>query len=91
MAAALADTTRAGPGALTRAGARALTLSLTLTRASEGMLALGAVGAIPEETAAVGAGLAGATGGSGIEATLDFRDGQTLLGPLPLGPAPRLY
>jgi hypothetical protein len=68
------------------------TLSVALTRASEGMLALGAVGAIPEETAAVGAGLAGATQGrSGIEATLTFQGGQTLLGPLPLGPAPRLY
>lgn len=67
------------------------TLSLALARVSEGMLVLGAVGALPEETAAVAAGLAGAGGGSGIEATLGFAGGQTLLGPMPLGPAPRVY
>jgi hypothetical protein len=40
----------------------------------------------------VGAGLAGlGAGGSDLEAELTFRDGQTLLGPLPIGPAPRLY
>lgn len=66
-------------------------LSLTLGRASDGMLALGAIGAIPQETAAVGAGLSALGGGSGVEATLTFDRGRTLLGPLPLGPAPRLY
>lgn len=66
-------------------------LTLTLGSASDGMLALGAIGALPPETAAVGAGLSALGGGSGIEATLTFDGGQTLLGPLPLGPAPRLY
>jgi hypothetical protein len=68
-------------------------LSLTLARASEGMIALGAVGAIPEESAAVGAGLAGAAGegASGFDLTLSFAGGRIFIGPLPLGPAPRLY
>lgn len=67
-------------------------LALSLGKASDGMLALGAIGVIPEETAAVGAGIVGATqGASALEATLTFQGGQTLLGPLPLGPAPRLY
>lgn len=68
-------------------------LSLSLTKASDGVLALGAVGVLPEETAAVASGLTGVQppGGRPLEASLTFAGGQTLLGPLPLGPAPKVY
>ena len=55
-------------------------------------MALGAVGVLPQETAAVAAGLTGVEpAGKPLEATLTFRGGQTWIGPLPLGPAPRVY
>lgn len=71
-------------------------LGLSLTSAPQAVLAMGAVGALPPETAAVASGAAGAgqlfsAPGKPIDATLTFRDGQTLLGPLPLGPAPKLF
>jgi len=71
-------------------------LGLSLTSAPQAVLAMGAIGALPQETAAVASGAAGASQlfsapGKPIDATLTFRDGQTLLGPLPLGPAPRLF
>jgi hypothetical protein len=71
-------------------------LGLSLTSASQAVLAMGAVGALPPETAAVASGAASATQiftkpGKPIEATFVFRDGKTLLGPLPLGPAPKLF
>jgi hypothetical protein len=68
-------------------------LSLSLTKASDGVLALGAVGVLPKETAAVASGLTGVQppGGRPLEASLTFAGGRTLLGPLPLGPAPKVY
>lgn len=67
-------------------------LSLSLTRAADGVMALGAVGVLPKETAAVASGLTGVQlPGRPLEATLTFHDGQTWLGPLPLGPAPKVY
>jgi len=67
-------------------------VSLTLGSGPEAMVALGATGVLPPETASVAAGLAGiASPGGQASARLDFRDGQTFLGPLPIGPAPRLY
>jgi hypothetical protein len=67
-------------------------LSLSLSKAPQGVMALGAVGVLPEETAAVASGLTGVQlPGKPLEATLGFHDGQTWLGPLPLGPAPRVY
>lgn len=67
-------------------------LSLSLTRAADGVLALGAVGVLPKETAAVASGLTGVQlPGRPLEASLTFAGGQTLLGPLPLGPAPKVY
>jgi hypothetical protein len=61
---------------------------LALTRPADDMMALGAIGVLPSDTAAVGAGLAAIGGAS---ASLHFHDGKTWLGPLPLGSAPRLY
>jgi hypothetical protein len=67
-------------------------LALSLARAPQGVMALGAVGVLPEETAAVASGLTGVQlPGKPLDATLNFHDGQTWLGPLPLGPAPRVY
>lgn len=62
-------------------------LDLRLSEGSTGMMALGATGVLPPETAAVGAGLAG----SGAHFTLKFKNGETLVGPLPIGKAPRIY
>ena len=74
------------------AGYLAGDLALSLSKASQGVMALGAVGVLPQETAAVASGLTGVQlPGKPLEATLSFRDGQTWLGPLPLGPAPRVY
>jgi hypothetical protein len=70
-------------------------LRLTLARATDGVLALGEIGVLPPETAAVASGLAAAqsavTTGSGVDVTFEFHDGETWFGPVPLGPAPRLY
>lgn len=67
-------------------------LALSLSRAPQGVMALGAVGVLPQETAAVASGLTGMQiPGKPLEATLNFRGGQTWFGPLPLGPAPKVY
>lgn len=67
-------------------------LALSLSKAPQGVMALGAVGVLPQETAAVASGLTGVQlPGKPLEATLRFHDGQTWIGPLPLGPAPRVY
>lgn len=62
-------------------------LDLSLRQGSAGMLALGATGVLPEETAAVGAGLAGES----AHVVLHFKEGRTLIGPLPIGRAPKVY
>jgi hypothetical protein len=62
-------------------------LDLRLQDGPSAMMALGAAGVLPPETAAVGAGLAPRQ----AKFALRFRDGQTLVGPLPIGKAPRLY
>ena len=62
-------------------------IDLKLSEGSSGMMALGATGVLPPETAAVGAGLAG----SSAHFALKFKNGETLVGPLPIGKAPRLY
>jgi hypothetical protein len=72
-------------------------LGLSLTKASDAVLAMGAVGALPSETAAVGSGIAsvGSIFNLGkskpISVTLKFRDGQTSIQGVPIGPAPRLF
>lgn len=72
-------------------------LALSLTKASDAVLAMGAVGALPPETAAVGSGVAavGQAFGGGkskpLNVTLKFRDGHTTLQGVPIGPAPHLF
>lgn len=68
-------------------------LSLSLTQASDGMMALGEIGVLPRETASAAAGLAAlrSPSGSAFDASLTFDAGRTLIGPLPIGAAPRLY
>lgn len=68
-------------------------LSLSLTRASDGMMALGEIGVLPRDTASAAAGLAALRSptGSVFNASLTFDGGRTLIGPLPIGSAPRLY
>jgi len=68
-------------------------LALSLQSAPQAVLSMGAVGVLPDDTAAVATGLAGVRGGGqeSFDLTFGFRDGQTWLGPLPLGEAPRLY
>jgi hypothetical protein len=62
-------------------------LDLRLTDGPAAMMALGATGVLPQETAAVGAGLAPRA----AKFSLRFRDGQTMVGPIPIGKAPRPY
>lgn len=62
-------------------------LDLRLRQGSAGMMALGATGVLPPETAAVGAGLAGEQ----AHIVLHFRNGEVMVGPLPIGHAPKLY
>jgi len=67
-------------------------LALSLSNGPQGVMALGAIGVLPEETAAVASGLTGVQlPGKPLEATLTFRDGLIWLGPWKLGPAPRVY
>ena len=72
-------------------------LALSLTKASDAVLAMGAVGALPPQTAAVGSGVAsvGQAFGGGkskpLNITLKFSDGHTSLQGVPIGPAPRLF
>lgn len=82
---------RAEPTALMLDSAGRLQGPLTLSVSSGPMaiLALGATGVLPPETASVAAGLTGATPSARVPLT--FRDGQTWLGPLPIGRAPNLY
>lgn len=70
-------------------------LAFKVSQPALGLLALGELGVLPPDTAAVAAGVTAAqsavTTGSGFEARLHFHDAQTWIGPLPVGPAPRLY
>jgi hypothetical protein len=72
-------------------------LALSLTKASDAVLAMGAVGALPKETAAVGSGIASVgqlfDGGKAkpLHITLKFRNRLTTLQGVPIGPAPKLF
>ena len=69
-------------------------LAFSTGRAGDAALALGDVAILPPDTAAVAAGVSAGqalfSGGGEIDVGLDFHDGRTWLGPVPLGPAPRL-
>jgi hypothetical protein len=62
-------------------------LDLRLKEGPEAMMALGAAGVLPPDTAAVGAGLAPRQ----AHVALKFRAGETMVGPISIGKAPRLY
>lgn len=70
-------------------------LKLTLTQATDGVMALGEIGVLPPDTAAVASGLAAAQAmfdaESGFNITFSFSQGRTWLGPLSIGTAPRLH
>lgn len=68
-------------------------LDASLQRAPQALEALGAAGIIPQETAKVAAAViqARAADGEAARATLAFQAGRTTLGPVALGPAPRVY
>ena len=67
-------------------------LSATLRQAPQVLAAAGARGAIePNTAAAAGAVLAAGRNGESARLNLEFRAGQTTLGPVAIAPAPRIY
>ncbi len=67
-------------------------LKATLRQAPKALDAMGRSGAITEKAADSAASIAqGAQQGDVANVTLDFRDGQTTLGPVSVGPAPKVY
>jgi len=69
------------------------TLDVTLREAPEALEALGAGGVLPPETADTAAAVASARQGADnvAQAAITFQAGQTTLGPVAIGPAPRVY
>ncbi|MFP5448309.1 MAG: DUF2125 domain-containing protein [Alphaproteobacteria bacterium] len=69
------------------------TLDVTLRQAPEALEALGAGGVLPPETADTAAAVAAARQGADnvAQAAITFQAGQTTLGPVAIGPAPRVY
>jgi len=68
-------------------------LPVTLKQAPRALGAMGASGVLPKETADAAASVAEARQGSGqvARATLYFQAGETTLGPVAIGPAPKVY
>lgn len=62
-------------------------LDLRLKEGPSAVLALGGAGVLPEDTAAVGAGLAPQE----AHFSLKFKNGETVVGPVPIGRAPQLF
>lgn len=69
------------------------TLNVTLRQAPRALTAMGQAGAIAPETAQAAADVAQAREGPDQAAhmTLDFQAGRTTLGPVAIGPAPKVY
>lgn len=69
------------------------TLDVTLREAPRALTEMGASGVIPEDTAIAAAAVTAARQGTSdvARATLNFEAGQTTLGPVAIGPAPRVY
>ena len=69
------------------------TLDVTLREAPDALEALGAGGVLPPETADTAAAVAAARQGADnvAQAAITFQAGQTTLGPVAIGPAPRVY
>ena len=68
-------------------------LEVTLREAPRALGAMGASGVLPRETAEEAAAVAQAREGAdhAAQATLDFQAGRTTLGPVAIGPAPKIY
>lgn len=68
-------------------------LDVTLRQAPRALTAMGQTGTIPPETAQAAADVAQAREGPDQAAriTLDFQAGRTTLGPVAIGPAPKVY
>ena len=68
-------------------------LDVTLRQAPRALGAMGESGVMPRETAEAAAAVARAREGADQEAhaTLDFQAGRTTLGPVAIGPAPKVY
>lgn len=69
------------------------TLNVTLRQAPRALTAMGQTGTIPPETAQAAADVTQAREGPDRSAriTLDFEAGRTTLGPVAIGPAPKVY
>jgi hypothetical protein len=69
------------------------TLDISLRKAPTALTAMGETGILPPETAAAAALVVGARQGDGdvARAQLTFQAGQTTLGPVAVGPAPRVF
>lgn len=68
-------------------------LETTLRQAPRALEAMGEGGVLPEETAETAAAVAAAREGADetAQATITFQAGRTTLGPVAIGPAPRVY
>jgi len=68
-------------------------LDVTLRQAPRALGAMGESGVLPRETADAAAAVARAREGAdhAARATLDFQAGRTTLGPVSIGPAPKVY
>jgi hypothetical protein len=69
------------------------TLPVTLRQAPRALDAMGQAGVLPQETAQAAASVAQARQGADqvAAANLDFEAGRTTLGPVAIGPAPKVY
>lgn len=68
-------------------------MDVTLRQGPRALGAMGETGVIPQERADAAAAVAAAREGTGdaARATINFQAGQTTLGPVALGPAPKVY
>jgi hypothetical protein len=68
-------------------------LNVTLRQAPRALAAMGASGVLPPQTAEAASDVASAREGADqvARATLDFQAGRTTLGPVAIGPAPKIY
>ncbi|MDB5467179.1 MAG: hypothetical protein JWQ46_1941 [Phenylobacterium sp.] len=84
---------KSGTLGVSRDGRLSGVLDVTLRQAPRALGAMGETGLLPPETAHAAAAVAQARQGTGdvARATLDFQAGQTTLGPVAIGPAPKVY
>jgi hypothetical protein len=84
---------KSGSLAVDREGRLLGVLDVTLRQAPRALNALGAEGVIAPEAAQAASAVAQARQGAGeaAQATLNFQAGRTTLGPVALGPAPKIY